>query len=76
MTTWSQSLLMQGHQKGIQEGRQEGEAAILLRQLVRRFGPLGAATIERVQTASSAQLEQWADNILDARSLDEVLAGA
>ena len=74
MTTWSQSLLMQGHQKGHQEGRQEGEAAILLRQLVRRFGPLGAATIERVQTASSAQLEQWADNILDARTLDEVFS--
>ena len=83
MTTWSQSLLMQGRQEGIQkglqkgrqEGRQEGEAAVLLRQLVRRFGPLGVATIERVQTASSAQLEQWADNFVDARTLDEVFGG-
>ena len=87
MTTWSQSLLMQGRQQGIQEGIekgiqkglekgiQKGEAAFLLRQLVRRFGPLSAAMIEQVQQASSAQLEQWADNFVDARSLEEVFAG-
>ena len=68
MTTWSQSLLMQGHQKGIQEG----EAATLLRQLTRRFGPLGVPMTQRVQQASSAQLKQWLDNFVDARSLDEV----
>ena len=68
--------ILKGIQKGLQKGRQEGEAAVLLRQLVRRFGPLGAATIERVQTASSAQLEQWADNFVEARSLDEVFASA
>ena len=67
--------LEEGLQKGRQEGRQEGEAAVLLRQLVRRFGPLGAATIEQVQQASSAQLEQWADNFVDARSLSEVFGG-
>jgi len=39
---------------------------------VRRFGPLGASTIERVQKADPAELEQWADNILDARSLGQV----
>ena len=75
MTTWSQSLLMQGRQQGIQEGIQTGEAATLLRLLTRRFGPLGVPMTQRVQQASSAQLKQWLDNILDARSLDEVFGG-
>ena len=42
-------------------------------QLTRHFGLLGAATTQRVQSASPAELEQWADSILDAHTLDEVL---
>lgn len=68
MTTWSQRMLAQGRQ----EGRQEGEAAVLLRLLVRRFGTLGAVTTERVRQASPTELERWADNILEARTIDEV----
>jgi len=64
MTTWSQQLLIQG--------RQEGEATVLLRQLTRRFGPLGAATTEKIRQASSTELEQWADQILDATNLEDV----
>ena len=75
MTPIIQRAITQGLEEGLQKGRQEGEAAVLLRQLVRRFGPLGAATIEQVQQASSAQLEQWADNFVDARSLSEVFGG-
>ena len=55
-----------------QEGEQKGEANLLLRQLTRRFGPLGEVMTERVRTASSTELEQWAENILDARTLEEV----
>ena len=55
-----------------QEGRQEGESAVLLRLLTRRFGALGEAESERVRKANSAELEQWADNIFDARTLDDV----
>jgi len=81
MTTWSQRLLMQGreegHQTGLQtgrqEGRQEGEAAVLLRLLTRRFGPLGAPMTEKIRQATTAELEQWADRVLEARSLEEVL---
>ena len=55
-----------------QEGKQEGELAILSRLLERRFGPLGPAVTERLQKASAAERERWADNILVARTLDEV----
>lgn len=65
-------LLRKGRQEGLQEGLQEGKAEALFRQLTRRFGPLGEVMSERVRTASSAELEQWLDSILDARTLDDV----
>ena len=60
--------------EGMQKGRQEGKQDILLRLLTRRFGPLDATTEHRLQSASVADLERWTDNILDARTLDEVFA--
>ena len=59
-------------QEGRRQGKQEGELAILSRQLERRFGPLGPAVTERLQKANAAEVERWADNILVARTLDEV----
>ncbi|MBY4598587.1 Rpn family recombination-promoting nuclease/putative transposase [Ottowia caeni] len=65
---WSNELLRKGEQKG----KQEGKAEALFCLLTRRFGPLGEVMSERVRTASSAELEQWLGNILDARTLDDV----
>jgi len=62
----------EGLQEGLQKGLQKGEANLLLRLLTRRFGSLSEATSERINTASSAELERWTDNILDARTLEEV----
>jgi len=79
MTSIAQRAMAQGlqlgRQEGRQEGRHEGEAALLLRQLVRRFGPLGAGPVQRVNQATSEELERWAVNILDARSLNDVFGG-
>jgi len=50
----------------------EGERALLSRQLARRFGPLDELTEARLQQATAAELERWADNILDAETLDDV----
>ncbi|MBK7673506.1 MAG: DUF4351 domain-containing protein [Candidatus Accumulibacter sp.] len=61
-----------GVEKGRQEGRQEGEAALLKRQLARRFGALPDAVQVRLTTADVDQLEEWAIKVLDAESLDEV----
>ena len=58
---------------GIERGLQQGEAALLQRQLARRFGPLSDAVTSRLATASIDQLETWAVKVLDAESLDEVL---
>ena len=61
-----------GIQKGRQEGRQEGERAILERQLQRRFGLLPDGVVDRLNRASAADLETWADNVLDVDTLDRV----
>lgn len=64
----------EGRVVGRTEGRTEGEAILLQRQLTRRFGTLPDDIQHRIQTATSAQLETWSLNILDADTLDEVFA--
>jgi predicted transposase YdaD len=63
-----------GLQQGRQEGWQQGETALLERQLSRRFGPLSTETRNRLASSTLEQLGQWADNILDAKSLEDVFA--
>jgi hypothetical protein len=61
-----------GLKQGLVEGKLEGEANVLCRQLTRRFGPLGEAIQARLDNATLDQLGQWADNILDAKTLEDV----
>jgi hypothetical protein len=56
------------------DGRAEGEAKLLLKQLGVRFGPLSDVTRARVEAATVEQLETWGERILSAPTLDEVLA--
>ncbi|MDR2054365.1 MAG: hypothetical protein LBQ10_00615, partial [Desulfovibrio sp.] len=61
-----------GRMEGWEKGREESEA-VLARQLSRRFGPLPEWARERLHRADAAQREAWADAVLDAASLVEVL---
>ena len=54
------------------EGRVEGRADLLLRQLQLRFGPISAEIEARVQAASAADVEAWGEHIFEARSLDDL----
>ena len=67
-----QEWTKQWRDEGWTEGVQAGEAALLLRQLERRFGPLTDPQKQRVQTATSETLLLWGDRVLTARSIDEV----
>lgn len=64
--------MQQGKIEGRLEGKLEGETTLLERLLTRRFGPPSADTQARLKTATLEQLEQWADNILDAVTLEDV----
>ncbi|MFO7639714.1 MAG: DUF4351 domain-containing protein [Candidatus Competibacteraceae bacterium] len=54
------------------KGIEKGEALLLQRQLVRRFGPLPSGVVTQLGSATTAQLERWGDRVLDAATLDEV----
>ena len=64
--------IVQGREQGMRQGRAEGERAVLERQLRRRFGRLPPEAAERLRRAPETELETWADNVLDAGTLDEV----
>jgi hypothetical protein len=62
-------------EKWIEQGVQKGQAAllrILRHQLTRRFGPLPEWAEGRLTHAELAQLEAWAERVLDATSLEAV----
>lgn len=71
----------EGEAKGRAEGKAEGEAQgkiagqaeLLRKQLTLRFGELPAEARTRIADASLEQLEVYAERVLSAGSLDEVL---
>ncbi|HEU4412187.1 MAG TPA: DUF4351 domain-containing protein [Polyangiaceae bacterium] len=70
-----EDLVEFGKDQGLIEGRLEGEAKVLLKQLALRFGPVPEGVEARVRSASEAELDRWAERVLTAASLDDVLAG-
>lgn len=58
------------------EGRVEGRAEMVLRLLVRRFRVVPEEVRSRVQAASEAELEVWLDRVVDAPTLEAVVAAS
>ncbi len=54
------------------EGRREGEAEVLLRQLQLRFGPLPVDVTARITAADVETLLRWSERVLSASTLDTV----
>ena len=68
---WQQEWLEQG----IERGMQQGEAALLLRQVERKFGPeAAAANRERIKNAEAETLLLWSERILTAETVEELFA--
>lgn len=65
--------IQQGVQQGVELGVLQGKQQLLIRQLETRFGPLDEVTRERLKVASGQELDTWAERVLDAPSLVEVL---
>jgi predicted transposase/invertase (TIGR01784 family) len=60
--------------RGKLEGKLEGEAAVLSRQMAKRFGPLSPQIQAKLHNATLEQLDIWADRILDAPTLEALFA--
>ncbi len=52
----------------------EGRAKVLKRQLKRRFKQLPAWVLPRLEKATVAELNRWADQFVDAKRLEDVFA--
>ena len=66
----------EGMQRGMEQGRVEGERAVLERLLRRRFGLLSPEVAEKLGQASVADLESWAEQVLEAPTLDDVFGSS
>lgn len=72
--TAAEKLTNQVREESLKEGRKEGQAELLLRQLSLRFGMLPGSVTQQVQAASDSDLARWAERVITAASLDEVFA--
>ena len=63
----------EGRAEGEAKGKVSGQAALLLKQLSLRFGELSNDVQARVAAASLEQLAVYAERVLSAPSLDDVL---
>ncbi len=61
-----------GIQKGIEQGMLKGESKLLTKLLTQRFGLLPAWSLQKIEQASSEELEQWGMTLLDADTLEDV----
>jgi predicted transposase YdaD len=58
---------------GIEQGRQEGQRSLILRQLVRRVGVLPDRLTDRIEALPIAQLESLAEALFDFTQLDDLV---
>lgn len=71
--TTNMAYITSAERFGVKKGKLEGQAAILLRQIERKYGLQAlAAYRERVEQADAQSLLQWAERVLTAETVDEV----
>ena len=73
-----QRIVAESRRAALQEGAQQGEATLVLRQLSRRFGALSNSIIEKIGRLGTEELETLGEALLDFESLadlDAWLAG-
>ena len=70
----AQYIKDKGFQEGEIKGEIKGRRIILERLLVRRFGPLPEWGCGQLECATSEQLDRWIDRVLEADSVQAVLA--
>jgi hypothetical protein len=73
---WAREFIALGREEGKAEGRTEGQAALVVRQLSLRFGMLDPHTQARIHRASIAELEGIGERLLTARTLQDALGSA
>ena len=60
------------YELGLSTAHRNGIAEALQQQLTTKFGPLPAAVLTRVASASRGELANWVDRVLSAATLEDV----
>jgi flagellar biosynthesis/type III secretory pathway protein FliH len=63
-----------GFERGLQEGRQEGQYALILRLLTRRVGEIPADLAAQIEALPLARLEALGEALLDFTGLSDLQA--
>lgn len=66
--------IAEGNANGRAEGKAEGKAELLLRLLLSKFGAVTDATRDEILKASPERMDVWAERVLTATSIEEILA--
>ncbi len=64
---------VEGRAEGRLEGRAEGRTAVLLKLFQLKFGAVSDEVERRVREATDEEVDRWAERVLTAESLEEVL---
>jgi hypothetical protein len=73
MQTFIERYIEQGKQLGLERGRHEGQAVILLRLIDRKFGTPSESVQRLIASADEETLLRWSDRIFTAESIDALL---
>ncbi|MBF0438205.1 MAG: Rpn family recombination-promoting nuclease/putative transposase [Magnetococcales bacterium] len=78
MSQFAQDIIAKGKpdwlNQGHREGRKEGEAAMLLKQMRRKFGQVPDWVPVKIGAADVELIEIWSDNFVFANSVEDVFA--
>ncbi len=74
MGTLAEKWLAKGRDEGEARGKAKGRMELLLELLERRFGELPSDIRHRIRNAKDSEIRSWAVAVLDAATLDDVLA--
>ena len=76
VTTFERAGIQKGRKEGLRigrrKGRKEGEAAVLLRQMELKFGPLSYEYRQRIKGADAQTLLRWSERVLTAETPEAV----
>ena len=61
-----------GIEKGMEKGMEKGERVLLHRLITKRFGGIPENLQEKINSATSSQLEEWADKMIRAETIEDI----
>jgi hypothetical protein len=70
---FARSWVAYGREQGLTEGKAEGRAALICRQLAVRFGPRTHEFETQIRSASISELDAIGERLLTATTLQEAL---